>query len=219
MGQSEVNNGFLFDGASVGYWGVVKLSEKEHLGLGGAMRGSTVLIKGMHKGEFVSRLTSTSNCHESDQLFVGSIISEVGEDKFVVGGCLLEAVAVHKGGGGSYPLEDPAHDLVLGSASSILLLLTILKEVESWESSDAVLFGLLLVLGGVQLGDVVWGVVLSEPLGGLGVLWGQSFAMTTPRCVELYEEEFLLVDEFIEVGVGEDIDVVVQLRLFTQSTP
>jgi hypothetical protein len=50
--------------------------------------------------------------------------------------------------------------------------------VESWESFDLESLSYLLLLGGINLSEVVWRVVLGKSLGGLGILGGKLLTVT-----------------------------------------
>lgn len=55
----------------------------------------------------------------------------------------------------------------------------LLEEEESGETSDGESLSKLLGLGGVNLGEVVGGLILGQSLGGLGILGSQRLAVTT----------------------------------------
>ena len=74
----------------------------------------------------------------------------------------------------------PIKKIKVGRLTSVLNLLSTLKEFDSWVTSDPMLLGQLTFLSGVNFGQSDRRTFLLQLLGSLGVLGGQSLAMSAP---------------------------------------
>lgn len=142
---------------------------------------------------------------------IGSL-SEIGNHEFVVSNGLIESGAISGEGWWARLLDNPGDNSVLGSASSVLLLLSVLEEHKGWETLDGESLGQGLVDGGVNLGDEEWWVSLTQLLGSAGILWSQLLAMATPWSIEFDEKVFVLLQLIIKGVVSKDKDTILGLN-------
>jgi hypothetical protein len=88
---------------------------------------------------------------------------------------------------------------------------TVVEPFESWETLDSIFLGDFLLFSGVNLGNEEWWIILGKGGGSSNVFWSKFFAVSTPWGVEFYKKIFVFLDLFIEVGVGENKNTLVEL--------
>jgi len=130
--------------------------------------------------------------------------SEESNNEFVSSSLLFKGIASKLSGCWSGFLEDPGDNGVSGSSSLIVGMFTVFEPFECWESLDTEFLSEFLLLGGVNLSNEEWWIILGESLGSLFVFWSKLFAVTTPWCIELNKKIFVFLDFVVEVVVGED---------------
>ena len=144
----------------------------------------------------------------------GLVLEESDDSDLVVFDELLGGVDVGQcEGWGSGLLLQPGDDAVGCSAATVLSGLAVAEELECGVALDVELLGQLAVFGGVYLAQHDLGVLLGQSPGGLGVLRGESLAMSTPRSVEFYQNVFMFSDGTLEVVFGEDQNALVLLNV------
>jgi hypothetical protein len=135
----------------------LELSEEDLTRLGSSEFFGASSVVGVDKNDFIFNISNwvVGSGEKSIRLF-----SEVGKDKLAVINLLLETGAVNGRAWRSALLEDPGHDSVLGSSTSVLGGLAILEELQSGETLDAESLCELLLLGGIDLGKGVGWIVV-----------------------------------------------------------
>lgn len=58
-----------------------------------------------------------------------------------------------------------------------LYKIKLLEEVEGGEATDAESLGKFFISGGIDLSQVIWRVIFSEPLSCFSIFWGQLLAV------------------------------------------
>jgi len=106
-------------------------------------------------------------------------------------------------------LGHPRDDLVRLSATFVVnwgRSVRSLEPFESWVSTNTEFLGELTVDGGIDLDKENFGTVAGELLSGLGVFWGEGFAVAAPRGVELDENVSGSLEDIVEVVSTTDDD-------------
>ncbi|GMT36101.1 hypothetical protein PFISCL1PPCAC_27398, partial [Pristionchus fissidentatus] len=113
---------------------------------------------------------------------------------------------------GSGLLLEPSDDRGRVASSSVLLSLSGTEELEGGVSTDLELGSDISVNGGVELGELDVRSLLLQLSGGLGVFGSEGLAVSTPRSVELGQNELIRLNHMVEVVLNENDDVLLLLN-------
>lgn len=102
--------------------------------------------------------------------------------------------------------------LIRCSFKPISVIKNYLEPFESWVSANTEFLGELAVDGGIDLDKENFGTVGGELLSGLFVLWGEGFAVSAPRGVELDENVTGSLEDIVEVVSATDDDAAFLLE-------
>merc|ERR1712130_968832 len=105
------------------------------------------------------------------------------------GSCFLDRSKSQSGGSGL--LLQPRDNCVGSSAASIFCSFPIAEELEGRVASHLEFLSDGTLLGSIELGENNLRLLLSQHACSLGILRCQSFAVSTPRCIELDEDKFI----------------------------
>jgi len=113
--------------------------------------------------------------------------TEVDSSEFT-SGLSSDVIARDFSGCGAGLLVDPLDNGVVGTATSVVLALATSEEDQGGEALDFEAFGEAVVLGCVDLSDVLGRILFSKGAGSKSIFRGQFLAMSTPGSVELNQE-------------------------------
>jgi hypothetical protein len=94
-------------------------------------------------------------------------------------------------GGGASLLVNPLNNGISSATTSVVFSFAIVEPVEGGETLDLVALGESIVLGGVNLGQVLGIFLVSEDSSCGSVFRGQLFAVSAPGCVEFNQQVFV----------------------------
>jgi hypothetical protein len=210
-----VNEGVLISGTRVSKRRVLQLSEESNTGSRSTVGLGTVSITAVDESDTIFTLGE-----RNVSIGVKGVgdISEVSDDEFVLFNLGLEGITGYLSGRRTGLLHDPLDNGVLGTSTSVFLLLSINEPEECWEALDSKPFTKLLLLGSINLGKGNGRVALGEDFGGSGVFRSELLAMATPWCIELNECFIVLSEPLVEVIVGEDVNAFVELGVSGESS-
>lgn len=171
--------------------------------------GGDVSVKNVSEGEFVEL---HGGLLEDVPVSIRLRVSEENDGdgvvtlEFVKSGLVLDL-----GGDMSDSLLDPGNDLFIGSSSSEINGGSVGEELDGWVSLDGESGSQLWLFSGINLGQGDWLFESLQGGGGSLVFWLELLAVSTPWGIELDQDELVLSDNGVEVGLSQDEDTLILL--------